>query len=80
VTTHVKSGGGRPPGPSAYLDTNLVSGIRNQDLGPEQEPLRRVLAAGKQGTLALVTSPVTQEEIQKLPPASERRTRTSTPC
>ncbi len=50
-----------------YLDTNLVSGIRKQDLGAEQEPLRRLLIAHKQGTLELVTSPVTQEEIQRLP-------------
>jgi len=68
----VKSGGSRRRIPSAYLDTNLVSGIRKQDLGAEQQALRRILGAHKQGTLALVTSHVTHEEIQALPPGSVR--------
>jgi hypothetical protein len=72
VTTYEKSGGEGQRVPRAYLDTNLVSGIRKQDLGAEQQALRRFLAAHKQGTIALVTSPVTNEEIQRLPSGAVR--------
>jgi hypothetical protein len=72
VTTYEKSGGERQRVPRAYLDTNLVSGIRKQDLGSEQQALRRILGAHKQGTIALVTSRVTHEEIQGLPPGAVR--------
>ena len=60
--------------PRAYLDTCLVIGLTNQDLGSEQEALRQILVAHKQrGTLDLVTSRVTEQEIQKgdLPGADE---------
>jgi hypothetical protein len=72
VTSYAKSGGQRQRVPRAYLDTNLVSGIRREDLGAEQQALRRILAAHKQGTLALVTSHVTHEEIQRLPRGAVR--------
>ena len=65
VTTYAKSAAGGQRVPRAYLDTCLVIGMRKQDLGAEQEPLRRILHAGKQGRLALVTSHVTQKEIQR---------------
>jgi hypothetical protein len=51
-----------------------VIGLTNQDLGSEQEALRQILVAHKQrGTLDLVTSRVTEQEIQKgdLPGADE---------
>src|SRR5436190_24216638 len=40
-TTFEKSGGERQRVPRAYLDANLVSGIRKQDLGAKQQALRR---------------------------------------
>ena len=53
--------------PTGYLDTNIVSGIRKEDLGTEQDALRQILHAHKRGVLRLVTSSVTQEEMQMLP-------------
>jgi predicted nucleic acid-binding protein len=72
MTTHEKSGDERTRPPRVYLDTNLVSGIRKQDLGPEQQALRRLLLAYKRGTVSLVTSHVTLEEIEKLPEGEVR--------
>jgi hypothetical protein len=48
-----------------YLETSLLIGLVSQDLDLEQEPLRRILEAGKAGRLSLVTSAVTREEILK---------------
>jgi hypothetical protein len=62
MTAHTKSGGA---GPTAYLDTSLVIGIASQDLGDEQAALLQILKAHKQGSVRLLTSHVTDEEIQK---------------
>ncbi len=61
MTTYEKTDGSPP---SAYLDTSLVFGIASQDLEDEQDALLQTLRAHKQGTLGLVTSHVTNEEIQ----------------
>jgi hypothetical protein len=53
---------------SAYVDTNLVSGIRRRDRGTEQAPLNRLFDAHDEGRIALVTSPVTRRELSALPP------------
>lgn len=62
MTTYERTGGSTP---TAYLDTSLVFGIASQDLDDEQDALLEILRASKQGTLNLVTSHVTSEEIQK---------------
>jgi hypothetical protein len=52
-----------------YLDTCLVSGLAKRDLRPsEHEALRQLLWLRKAGALVLVTSPVTREELQRIPP------------
>src|SRR5882724_10370001 len=56
---------GKQSTPTAYLDANLIIGIRKRDLGSEQSPLSRLLKAHKQGALRLVTSRETQKEIEK---------------
>jgi hypothetical protein len=55
------------PVKSAYVDTNLVSGIRRQDRGTEQAALNRLFDAHDEGRIALVTSPVTKRELSALP-------------
>jgi hypothetical protein len=56
--------------PTAYLDTNLVSGLAKRDLrAREHKALRELLRLHKAGSLALVTSHVTREEIERLPGA-----------
>ena len=57
--------------PTAYLDANLIIGIRKRDLASEQAPLSRLLKAHKQGTLSLVTSPETRREIEKRTPVHD---------
>ena len=55
---------------TAYLDTCIVSGLAKQDLKTEEHvALRRILETQKQGSLSLVTSQVTREEIEKIPEA-----------
>src|SRR5438132_3872452 len=59
---------GQQSTPTAYLDANLIIGIRKRDLGSEQSPLSRLLTAHKQGALRLVTSRETRKEIEKRTP------------
>jgi hypothetical protein len=52
----------------AYLDTCLVSGMARADLRPaEQEALLQLLQAHKSRLIALVTSHITREELEKAP-------------
>src|SRR5262245_4726791 len=51
--------------PSAYADTSIVFGIASQDLGAEQDAATCILDAHESGTLRLVRSHVTKEEIAK---------------
>jgi len=51
-----------------YLDTNIISGLAKEDLTTnEHDALRHILEAYKQGKVSLVTSPITKEEIGKIP-------------
>ncbi|HUG64041.1 MAG TPA: hypothetical protein VMK83_02370 [Gaiellaceae bacterium] len=51
----------------AYVDTNLVSAIRRQDRGDEQDALNQLFDAYDNGKVTLVTSPVTKRELAALP-------------
>jgi hypothetical protein len=51
---------------TAYLDTNLVSGLVKEDLGAELDALRVILRARKQGSIDVRTSMVTAEELAKV--------------
>src|SRR2546428_2771020 len=62
---------GQQSTPSAYLDANLIIGIRKRDLGSEQSPLSRLLKAHKKGVLSLMTSCETRKEIEKRTPVHE---------
>ena len=62
---------GQQSTPSAYLDANLIIGIRKRDLGSEQSPLSRLLKAHKQGVLRLMTSCETRKKIEKRTPVHE---------
>lgn len=57
--------------PTAYLDSNLIIGLRKGDLGPEQASLIRLLEANKRETLKVVTSAETRKEIEKRTPVDE---------
>jgi predicted nucleic acid-binding protein len=74
VTVHAPSArlwvgpGPEPLRVEAYLDTCVVSALTKADLGPvQQEALFELLQAYKSRRLALVTSRVAHEEIQKIP-------------
>ncbi len=60
--------------PRGYLDTNLISGLVNGDLGSvEQAALTELLRLRKAGTVALCTSEVAAEEIGRNQSAASRR-------
>jgi predicted nucleic acid-binding protein len=49
--------------PSAYVDTCIIIGADEKDLGqPEQDALQMLLNLGKSGDLTLCAGPLTQEE------------------
>lgn len=53
---------------TAYLDTCIVSGLAKEDLAQEQLiALGKILRARRAGQVELVTSSVTQQEIEKVP-------------
>jgi hypothetical protein len=51
----------------AYLDNNIVSSIVKDDIESQSDALSRLLKAGDQGKVQLVTSEVTLEEIKRVP-------------
>ena len=51
----------------AYLDNNVVSSIVKDDNKSQSSALTRLLEAGEQQTIELVTSEVTLEEIKRTP-------------
>lgn len=52
----------------AYLDTCIVSGLAREDLPPsETAALLRILRSRKRGELAVVTSAVARNEIERVP-------------
>jgi len=52
--------------PSGYLDTNLIIGLAQDDLPrPEMAATRELLRRQKSGTVALYTSHVAKEELQR---------------
>jgi predicted nucleic acid-binding protein len=51
----------------AYLDNNVVSSIVKDDNESQSSALTRLLEAGEQQTIELVTSEVTLEEIRRTP-------------
>jgi predicted nucleic acid-binding protein len=57
------------PGPDeAYLDTNLVSGLAKGDASADElAALYKVIELMHAGRVRLVTSPVTKEQIEKVP-------------
>jgi predicted nucleic acid-binding protein len=56
-----------PKLPKGYLDTCLVSGMAERDLPPvELKALQEVLQARKAGRIALVTSHVTRQELERM--------------
>jgi hypothetical protein len=60
--------------PTAYLDTNLVSGLVKEDLGDvELVALSELLRLREQGAIGLVTSHITAEELSKIPPEGRGR-------
>jgi hypothetical protein len=73
MTTYEKTGtiaAGRamatPTGPRGYLDTNLIIGLVQEDLGPiEMRALRELLRVRKAGGIMLFTSHVAAEELEK---------------
>lgn len=69
VTVHPPAANTRGPSPpKAYLDTNLVSGLGKADMNPDEyEALHRVIELMHEGRVALVTSAVTKEEIDRVP-------------
>src|SRR5437660_12739403 len=51
----------------AYLDNNVVSSIVKDDIESQSDALSRLLEAGDQGKVQLVTSEITLEEIKRVP-------------
>jgi predicted nucleic acid-binding protein len=56
----------------AYLDNNVVSSISRDDNASESDAISRLLDMYDQGALELVTSEITLQEIQKVPPEHRR--------
>ena len=52
----------------AYLDNNVVSSIVKDDIESQSKALSRLLEAGDQGKVQLVTSEITIDEIKRVPP------------
>jgi predicted nucleic acid-binding protein len=69
VTVHAPAANTRGPiPPKAYLDTNLVSGLGRADIKAEEyQALHQVIELMHEGRIALVTSAVTKEEIDRVP-------------
>ena len=60
--------------PSGYLDTNLMSGLVKEDLGPVELPaLRELLRRRKAGEIILCTSHEASEELGRIPAAARAR-------
>ena len=51
----------------AYLDNNVVSSIVRDDIESQSAAISRLLEAGDQGWVQLVTSEITREEIKRAP-------------
>jgi len=59
---------------TAYLDTNAVIGLVEEDLDEvESTALRELLRLRKSGTVNLVTSHITKEELEKMLSTDKRR-------
>jgi predicted nucleic acid-binding protein len=56
----------------AYLDNNVVSAIVKDDILSQSDALSRLLEAGDQGKVQLVTSEITLEEIKRVPSKHRR--------
>jgi predicted nucleic acid-binding protein len=74
MTTYEKTGGiisgtaASPPPPIAYLDTNLVSALAQQDIDQaDVHALFQLVDLMHAGRVALVTSTVAKEEIERVP-------------
>ncbi len=52
----------------AYLDSNIVSSIVKDDIASQSLAISRLLEAGEDGKVELVTSELTLEELKKVPP------------
>jgi hypothetical protein len=70
VTVHPPAANTRGPiPPKAYLDNCLVGGLVQDDVDPaESDALYRLIDLSKEGRLALVTSSVVKQEIDRVPP------------
>jgi hypothetical protein len=67
--------------PTAYLDTNLVSALARLHIHEDEvAALFALVDLMHEGRIALVTSSVTKEEIDRVPPEHRAPTKAPTPC